>query len=263
MAKTNKRRDAERRSAAAAKVAEMQRAQRAKDRRRQGLTVTGIVVALIIVLVGAFVLIQNQRSAKDVAGKEVKGVTADYGFVLGKKSAPVKVIAYEDFQCPVCKNFEDSSGDTLSKYVKDGTVQLEYRPIAFLDQMSSTQYSTRSLNAAACVMDADGIHTFKKFHDSLYANQPPENGDGLPDSQLVSLANKAGANGKGVATCIKQEKHKDWTASATEAASKSSAMHKGLGTPAVLVNGDLLDIKTVLSPNAFKAAIDKAAKKSK
>ncbi len=48
---------------------------------------------------------------------------------------------------------------------------------------STTQYSTRSLNAAACVTAQGGSAAFLKFHDLLYANQPAE---GVPGCRTAS-----------------------------------------------------------------------------
>ena len=259
MVKSNKRRDDERRSAAAAKVAEMQRAQAAAERRRRTLVVSAVAVAVIVIVVGVFVLIQTTGDdSKDVAAGGVGGSSADFGFVVGQSSAPASMVVYEDFQCPVCKSFEDLDASTVEKYVKDGSLKVEYRPIAFLDRMSEgTNYSTRSLNAAACVSNATDVETWKKFHDLLYANQPEENTPGLTDEQLIGYAKQAGADTPAVETCIKSQSFKDWTASATEAASKAGVS----GTPTVKLNGE--DIADKLSNvEAFSQAIEAAAGKS-
>lgn len=255
MVKSNKRRDDERRSAASAKVAQMQRDQQAQERRRRALIVSAVAVAAIVVIVGGFILYQTTKDdSKDVAGTGVGGSTADYGFVVGKASAPASMVIYEDFQCPICKSFEELDGDTIEKYVDDGTLKVEYRPISFLDRMSSTNYSTRSLNAAACVSDATDITTFKKFHDFLYANQPPEQSAGLTDDQLIDYAKQAGASSPAVASCIKDQTFEDWTGSATDAASKAGIS----GTPTVKLNGE--DIAgSISSVDTLSQAIEAAA----
>lgn len=262
MAKTNKRRDEERRSAAAARVAEMRKQQQAADRRRRAVVVTAVAAVVVVLVVAIALVVQNARSTKHVAANAVNGVTADYGFVVGKSTAPVKVVAYEDFQCPICQGFEKAEGATLTKYVDDGTVSLEYRPIAFLDSSSSTGYSTRALNAAACVMNSTNIDTFKKFHDLLYANQPKENTAGLPDSQLVAYAKQAGATSPAVSACITGEKFKAWTVNATNAASQAPVMSKGLATPTVTVAGKAIPSATLFSTTAFNKVIQDAAHSS-
>ncbi len=258
MAKSNKRRDEERRSAAAAKVAEMRRQQQAAERRRRTLTVSAVAVAVLVVVVGVFVIVKNsQQSTKTVAAGGVANATPSYGFVMGAFGAPASMVVYEDFQCPNCKSFEDKFGATVQKYVTGGKLNVEYRPIAILDRMSQgTNYSSRSLNAAACVSNSTDVKTFKAFHDLLYKNQPAENTPGLSDDQLVAYAKQAGADSPAVSTCIKNDTFKDWAASATEAASKDGVS----GTPTVRLNGK--DIASSLSSvTAFSQTIAAAASK--
>src|SRR5204863_10129589 len=107
----------------------------------------------------------------------------------GKKRVVVDM--YEDFQCPNCRDFEAADGATLKTWQQAGIVRLVYHPVAFLDQASSTHYSTRALDAAASVEDSSP-DAFQAFHDLLYANQPAEGGAGLPDSTLARLAAQAG-----------------------------------------------------------------------
>lgn len=255
MAKSNKRRDEERRAAAAAKVAEMRRAQQAAERRRRTLIVSAIVVSAIVVVVGVFVLVQTRNSAPTVAARDVQGSTAGYGFIVGQADAPASMVVYEDFQCPSCKTFEDTDAAVLKEKVADGTLKVEYRPIAFLDRMSSTSYSTRSLNAAACVRDGSTISTWTKFHDLLFQNQPAEGTAGLSDDTLVTYAKQAGAASSLVASCITDQTFKDWAASATEAANKSGVS----ATPTVRLDGSDVPDATRADPAAFATMIDDAA----
>ena len=77
---------------------------------------------------------------------------------------------------------------TIAGWVADGTVQVRYHGMAFLDTTANDQYSTRALNAAGAVVDTAGPDAFEKFHDLLFAHQPPEGGSGLTDDQLVEFA---------------------------------------------------------------------------
>lgn len=254
MVKSNKRRDEERRTAAAIKVAEMQRAQKAADRRRRSLMVSAIAVAAIVVVVVVVVLVETRNSSPKVQATRVGGATADYGFVVGKKTAPATLISYEDFQCPICQQFENTDGELIQKYITAGKLKVEYRPIAILDRESSTQYSTRALNAAACVSNYSDMTVWKTFHDLLFKNQPPEGGDGLPDSQLVNFATEVGAKDPAVATCITDQTYKNWTVSATDAASKAGVS----GTPTVKLNGKDVSLNSLSSPAALTKLLDAA-----
>jgi protein-disulfide isomerase len=146
----------------------------------------------------------------------------------------VSVVVYEDFQCPVCKAFEENVGAMLTDKIDQGVVQLEYRPIAFLDRASTTKYSSRALATAACALDDGGPDVFHKLHDLLFANQPEEGSDGLPDSKLADLAAEAGADKASVESCQEAGTFDGWVAKVTDQASKDGIS----GTPTYFVDGD-------------------------
>jgi protein-disulfide isomerase len=260
MAKSNKRRDDGRRSAAAAaKAAEMRRAQLAAERRRRTLAVSAIAVGVIVIIVGVFVAIQTRSSAPTVAASGVRGATGNYGFVVGEAGAPVNMVVYEDFQCPVCKSLEVTDGAMLNQKIADGTVKIEYRPIAILDRASTTSYSSRALNAAACVRNDSTSTVWKAYHDLLFKQQPEEGSAGLTDAQLTTLATQAGAKAPAVGTCIADDTFKNWASSATEASSKDGVS----GTPTVRLNGvdiDVLPDDKMIDATALGKLIDDAAK---
>jgi protein-disulfide isomerase len=153
------------------------------------------------------------------------------GVVVGQADAPVTIDLYEDFQCPACQQFEERIGPTVDELVEAGRAKVVYHPVAYLDRFSSTRYSSRSSAAAGCAAAA-GV--FPRFTDLLFANQPPEGGDGLPTARLVELGRQAGATGEDFARCVREERLAGWTANLTETASR-----RGINaTPTVLVNGE-------------------------
>jgi protein-disulfide isomerase len=239
------RRIAEKRAAEAA-------ARAAAERRRR--SIVAAVVAGVVVVVGLViaVVVQSQRTST-AANAAVPAHTVDSGHVIvvGSTTAPVTVDLYEDLQCPNCKNFEDASGKTLAQLVAAGTVQAHYHPMAFLDNATNNRYSTRALNAAAAVEDAAGPTAFQKFHDLLYANQPPETGTGLTDAQLIAYAHQAGATAPKVDSEIKNLTFGDWVKTVTDQASKDGVT----GTPTVKVKGKVL---SDLSPAGLTAAVNAA-----
>src|SRR5699024_2295180 len=165
--------------------------ERADARRRNGITVAVVAIVVVLIVVAGFAVKNELDSGSDPGSTPSNlrnNVAIDYDTkaATGKPADgdPVTVTLYEDYQCPACKAFHQSSSQQLEKLVKQGTITIEYRPIAFLDRMSSTNYSSRALNAAACVVDAKGPKEFHAMHDLLFVNQPPEGGDGLTDEQL-------------------------------------------------------------------------------
>lgn len=213
--------------AAAALIAQQRR------ERRRNLLVVAAVAAVLVVVVVVGVVVQSRRDTAGAAATTPNGVTGGYSVVVGKASAPRTLTVYEDFQCPICREFESQTGTKLRAAVAAGKVRIDYRMVAFLDRASSTDYSSRALNAAAVVLDTSGVATFEKFHDLLYAHQPEEGSAGLTDDQLVQYAVQAGATESAVRPGIEGDDFHQWVVNATDQMSKNGVN----GTPTVLVDG--------------------------
>ncbi len=152
------------------------------------------VVAVLAVIIGLTVWGINQDTSGEKASTVPSGVTDDFGVLLGDANAETSIVLYEDLQCPICADFESAAGEQLQAAIDDGTAQVELRLVSFLDDASTTDYSSRAANAAFVVLDTSGPEVFKKFHDLLFANQPEEGGAGLTDEQLIEYAVQAGAD---------------------------------------------------------------------
>jgi protein-disulfide isomerase len=238
------------------KVAAM-RAQAARaEARRRSIIVSGAVLAVIVLIVAIFVIVQNSNHTDKITGGSTPtGFDSNNSVTVGDAAAPVTVIAYEDFQCPVCREFEQTNSAQLDAWVKAGTVKIQYRPIAFLDRSSTTNYSTRSLNAAAALVTLKPS-AFATFHKELFNNQPAEGSAGLTDKMLIALAVQAGAPQAGITAAVDHQSYKAWTVRVTDAASKAGVT----GTPTVKVNGKQLSDNGAAS---LKAAVDAAVAAAK
>ncbi|MBT2552223.1 DsbA family protein [Arthrobacter sp. ISL-5] len=143
---------------------------------------------------------------------------------------PVKVVLYVDFICPVCKNFEAQYNETLTTLRNEGKITVEYRPLGFLDSRSTTNYSSRAANAAACVVN-ESPEKYADFVNALFDKQPAEGGAGLSDDELKKMATEVGA--KSIDTCIDEKTYRPWVKYATQEASIIGVT----GTPTVMVDG--------------------------
>lgn len=240
------------------RVAQMRQQQASAARRRRTLVVSAAVVAVLVLAVGVGIVVQTTRSggSGDAAGAPPQGTVDTYAIPRGETSAPVTLTVYEDFQCPACRTVESYLKPTIDQYVERGTLRVEYRPIAFLDNASTTDYSSRALGAAACVLHEAGRDAFVQMHDLLYANQPPEGTAGLSDEQLADLAQRAGADRAAVSTCMEENRFADWVDAATEQASKEGVN----ATPTLLVNGEQLQLSNEEDPRTtLRRAIEAAS----
>lgn len=195
-----------------------------------------IVVLIAMVAMVAFALSKSSDTAGQV-GAIPSNATDSYGMALGNPDAAAKVVIYEDFQCPYCDEFENAGRTPLAQAESDGRAYVVYYPIAFLDRASTTNYSTRALNAFGVVLDASGVQVADKFHDLLYENQPAEGSAGLSDDQLINLAVQAGADKVTISNRIRNLVFQQWTVNATDQASQAGIT----GTPTVMVNGKKVD----------------------
>ena len=143
---------------------------------------------------------------------------------------PVRVDAFIDFLCPFCKQFELSSGPALAGLIADGQISLVYHPMNFLDEASTTNYSTRAAAASGCAADQG---RFLEYSRALFVSQPPEGGAGLSDAELSGLGGAAGLDGAAFAACLSDAPYLDWPSYVTERATALGVS----GTPTVLVAG--------------------------
>jgi protein-disulfide isomerase len=119
------------------------------------------------------------------------------GIVIG--AGPVTVDAYIDFQCPFCKQFEETAGPTLDRLVAEELTSIVYHPMAFLDRLSTDHYSSRASASSGCAADGG---RFKEYARALFADQPPEGGPGLTDEELIEIGRAVGLTEPTFARCV-------------------------------------------------------------
>ncbi|MFC9771993.1 MULTISPECIES: DsbA family protein [unclassified Pseudarthrobacter] len=263
---------AERTAEAREKARQIREAQLKKDKRNKLLIGWGIVAAVVAILVVVGLVVttsikQNTPIADQgpvpangnanggvtlVANTGVKSTdsaTVDMAKVPAKPDTqpnpvvapgaeaeagqPVKVVAYIDFICPVCKRFESTYNEALTGLRNEGKISLEYRPLGFLDRQSSTNYSSRAANAAACVADK-APEKYAEYVDTLFANQPAEGSAGLSDDKLKSLASDIGAD---INSCVDDKTFRPYVKYSTQLASNIGIT----GTPTIFVDGKQWD----------------------
>jgi protein-disulfide isomerase len=245
--KKTSHRTAEQRAATAAKRdARRARTERAKAqaeerrraaRRKEQLTRFGMLAGVLVLIIGGYFLVTNLGSDKPDTAPE--GATDSYGMLVGEPDAAKEIVVYEDFLCPFCGQLETTVRDRLDAAIESGDVNVEYRPLPFLERISD--YSPESANAFAVVLNESGPEVAKKFHDLLFDNQPSEDGPFPSKDDLVATAVEAGANEADVRPGIEDMSFEGWVTAAGEAASKDGIN----STPSVFINGEKADGKTL------------------
>ncbi|HEX5917370.1 MAG TPA: thioredoxin domain-containing protein [Nocardioides sp.] len=215
----------------------------------------GVLVALVVAVIA--VLLRDPAatdpapSAGDGEVVAPAGLGADGSILIG--DGPVTVTIYFDYLCPACGAFEQANGETLDQLLEAEDVTVDLRPISFLDRLSEgTEYSTRSANALATVVDSAPDHAWS-FHRALYAHQPPEGAEGLTDDQLASIGRDVGVPAQ-VTKLFAERRHVGWVDEQTAQAFASGVE----GTPTILVDGEPFS-GDPYQPGSLAAAVGRAA----
>ncbi|MGW4334866.1 DsbA family protein [Rhodococcus koreensis] len=207
----------------------------------------GIVVLAFGVLVIGGVLWKNHRSEPHtgVQNAAVEVTIEDDGVVqLGRPDTGTVIDLFEDPLCPSCAVFEDARGTELLQAVDDGTLEIRYHVLDFLNQLSASgDYSTRAAAAAQCVAETGDAAAYSAFHAALFSseNQPEENGSAdHTNAELAQIAQEAGASDAAVQCITSGTKVAD-AATHAEAARHALAATGATGTPTVVRNGTVID----------------------
>lgn len=111
------------------------------------------------------------------------------GLTLGSPTAPVHMEMFVDVQCPFCRDYETNDLPTIvTKYIKEGKVQLTLRPWAFLGGAGSQSFSGR-LGLIAASFQNKGF----QYAKVLYDNQGTEETGWLNGQMMANIA--ASVNG--------------------------------------------------------------------
>ncbi len=190
-----------------------------------------VLLALVIVLA-----LRNGGDDPDLDRDPLDQALADLptemqnGDRLGSDDAPVKMIQYEDFQCPHCLTYTLNIEPFLvEEYVKAGLLQIEFRHLPVVGQ--------ESVSAAQGAVCAAGQNRLFEYANRLFARQAED--DFRPDrgafskEGLVEIAGDLGLDTDSFDACLADPD----TLSAV-AADQAAATAIGFrGTPNFVING--------------------------
>lgn len=165
---------------------------------------------------------------------------------LGSPDAPVTMIEYSDFQCPFCGKFaRETEPELVEKYVKDGTLRIEWRDFPYLGQESA--------NAAFAARAAQAQGEFWRYHDLLYENQGAVNSGAFSDEDLLGFAREVGLDVGRFEKDMKGGKYEESVAADFEEGQAAGVT----GTPTFVINGETLVGAQPIG--VFEEAIEQAA----
>lgn len=204
--------------------------------RTNGLLIAAVVLLSIAVI--AMFFMNRTGSSKNETTASSTTVSDDGAtispFAKTKMSDDAKTVdIYEDFQCPSCAQAEQTSGAGLRKLATEGKVKVNYHIMNFLDEKLGNNSSTRAANAAMC---ANTEGKFMDLHDTIYANQPKQEGTGYTDEQLRNWGKRAGLADSYI-QCMSAMTHKNEIEHSNTEAIKNGATK----TPTFKIDGKIMN----------------------
>ncbi|MFE4894178.1 DsbA family protein [Peribacillus butanolivorans] len=220
------------------------------NKQKQSSTFTFWIIGLIAVIIIGFIFLANGKE-KDVAFEiDYKGQP-----YLGDKKAPVQIVEFGDYKCPICKSFEENFFPSIqSELIDTGKAQFYFMNYSFINVDS-----IRSAKFAETVYKELGNDTFWKFHELLYSKQPDDQKyekedvftDKFLEETLKEIANDSDV--KKVVTSFKADSSEDLWNKDMETAAELGVS----GTPSLFVNGKKFEGNTL---EDLVKMVDEAAK---
>ena len=156
--------------------------------------------------------IQKQRLAQQEAqtartrnagtkAKNVRKVSKSRDHIFGNPDAEITLIEYSDFECPFCKRFHPTAKKIVEVY--DGKVNWVYRhfPLGFHNPLAQ-----KEAEATECANELGGNDIFWKYADLIY-ERTNSNGNGLPLTSLVPLAQEIGLDAERFTECLESGRY--------------------------------------------------------
>ncbi len=158
----------------------------------------------------------------------------------GPADAPVTIVEYSDYQCPYCRQAEDTVDQVLREY--GDQVRLVYMDFPLRNH-------PQAMGAAQAARCAGEQGHFWEYHDALLSAQAS-----LSRYMLVNLAGQLGLDAASFGSCVSERRYQDARRADMAAGAKAGAS----GTPTFFVNGHPL--RGAPSYAEFAATIERALK---
>jgi protein-disulfide isomerase len=154
---------------------------------------------------------------------------------IGSPDAEVKMVSYEDFECPFCSEYNQNAyPQIVENFVQPGQVQYFYSNLP----LRIHPWAEPSAIASECALnqDAEAFWTFKKgFFDNQEALGNAYN-SGNFDESMYRWAEQTGLNVEQFRTCYDNEEELSEVNQDKREASDNGAQ----ATPSIFVNGELV-----------------------
>ena len=205
-----------------------------KGKNRIGLWIIG-VASIVVVGIIVLVVVQSQSSVPK-SSEAHAGIPTEWinGNELGSPDAPVVMVAYEDFLCPHCGEFNKAAKANLIKdYIEAGRLRFVFKFFP-LDIFAPGSYN--AARAGQCIIDlSDDPNGFWQYHDELFFGE--RGASRYEVENLTSLASDAGINEREFVECFGSVEAQQ----KVDLSVREGVADGAQGTPHILINDEVFD----------------------
>ncbi len=182
--------------------AERRKQQETSQRNRRLAFIAIVAVAAITIVV----ILIRQGTPAGVTGEVIVPTPIDapsaQGTAMGDPSAPVRVDEFSDYQCPYCRQFQETTLPQLAaNEIANGKVYFVYHPFSFIGQESRD-----AANAAFCAGDQG---KFFEYSETLFANQAGENVGAFSQSRIQAFGEALQLDMTAFNACVSGKQHQN------------------------------------------------------
>ena len=196
-----------------------------------------VLVLVAVVAIGFLYYSANQQpgAAPGARGPAVPVTAQDSafpGYILGSDSAPVKVVEFVDYECPICAMFATVQFPTIrDQLIKTGKVQWRLRDYPL--PPTTHRWSHLAANSVACASEQGKAW---EMVDALFTNHDWALQSSNPTSVFRGLAQGVGVNTTNWDACVSADRY----AGRIQASlNQGDALGVG-GTPTIFIDGRML-----------------------
>ncbi|MBU0461298.1 MAG: DsbA family protein [Nanoarchaeota archaeon] len=176
----------------------------------------------------------------DITGSSERvEVSIDDDAVLGDESAPVTIVEFSDYQCPLCGSFAISTFKQIKQeYIDTGKVKFVFRdyPLPY------HSFAQKAAEASECAHEQG---KFWEYNEKLFANQ-----NSLANDKFTTFAAELGLDVMQFTDCLNSGKYYE----ETQNDFADGTALRIQGTPTFFING--IPVSGAMPFNSFKKIID-------
>jgi protein-disulfide isomerase len=218
----------------------MAKTKRKKPKSSSKWAIAGVGALLILMTIGFMIPPQTGNNQK----QETIAPTTENDEVRGNPYAPVKIIAFSDYECDYCKDAEQTINSLLSLYPDQVSFVFRDFPISGIHV-----YAEKAAEASECAGEQG---KFWEMHDKLFENQ-----NALTIQDLKQYAADLGLDTAAFNTCLDSGSMNQEVVS-----DRTDGLNAGVeGAPTFFINGKKL--VGALPLQTFQATIEEELAKVK